>query len=83
MSNEIGRELKVSELQPRTIVLLHKEGRNAMVTMWVVAVGDVYVHFRAGAVHTEFFAERCGPTLEQITDDDHIPMKMFEYLGQA
>jgi hypothetical protein len=82
MSNEVGRELKVSELQPQTVVWLHKEGRNAMATMWVVAVGDVFVHFRAGAVRTEFFAERCGPELEQITDDDHIPMKMYEYLGK-
>jgi hypothetical protein len=81
-ASEIGRELKVSELKPRTIVWLGKEGRDTMATMWVVEVGPVYVHFRAGAVRTEFYAERRGPDLDQITDNDHIPMRMFEYLGE-
>jgi hypothetical protein len=81
--SEIGRELRVSELQPRTIVSLHKVGTNLAVTMWVVEIGDVYVHFRAGAVKTEFLALRCGADLEEICDDTHARIKVFEYLGEA
>jgi hypothetical protein len=79
---EIGRELKVSELRPRTIVWLAKEGRPAIATMWVIEVSEIYVHFRAGAVRTEFYAKRRGPDLEEITDDDNTHMRMFEYLGE-
>lgn len=82
MTNEIGRELKVSDLRPRTIVWLFKEGREAMATMWVVSVGSDYVHFRAGVIKTEFLAARCGPGLESITDDSGWPMKIYEYLGK-
>lgn len=80
--SEIGRELRVSELQPRTIVLLFKEGRSVMVTMWVVRAMSGYVHFHAGAVKAEFLAKRCGPDLEQITDDSGVSMKIYEYLGE-
>ena len=79
---EIGRELKVSELKPKTVVIVWKEGRQAA-TMWVIEVGDVYVHFRAGVVNMEFLALRTGPDLEEITDDHHLPMKIYEYLGNV
>ena len=82
MSDEIGGELKVSQLKPQTVVWLAKEGRDTIATMWVVSIGEVYVHFRAGAVNTEFFAERCGADLETITDSHHVPMHIYEYLGQ-
>jgi hypothetical protein len=78
---EVGRELKVSELQPRTVVVLWKEGRPAMATVWVVKVGANFVQFAAGKIRMEFIALRCGPELEQIIDDDKVPMKIFEYLG--
>jgi hypothetical protein len=83
--SEIGRELRVSELEPRTIVFLHKVGTNIAVTMWVVEIGDVYVHFHAGAAKlapTEFYAVRCGDNLEEVTDDAHNRLKIFEYLGE-
>ena len=81
IQSEIGRELKVRELKPKTVVWLAKEGRDLMATMWVVEVGPNFVHFHAGAVLMDFLAERCGSDLEEITDDDNTPMKMFEYLG--
>lgn len=81
-NSEIGRELKVSELKPRQIVLLWKEGRPVMSTMWVVEVGDVYVHFWAGEVVTNLMVMRRGPDLEEITDSSHLKMKIFEYLGK-
>src|SRR3954470_22303632 len=48
MKNEVGRELKVSELQPQTVVVLEKADVG-MATLWVVEIGDIFVHFRAGA----------------------------------
>jgi hypothetical protein len=81
--NEIGRELKVSELSPRMVVWVGKEGRNTMATMWVVAVLETHVHLRAGAIRTELFLERRGPDLEEITDNSHIPMHLYEFLGVA
>jgi len=83
MRNEVGRELKVSELKSQMVVWLGKEGRDTMATMWVVEVGEVYVHFRAGAVGVELFLKRRGPDLEQITDDTQIPMHVFEFRGVA
>jgi hypothetical protein len=80
--SEVGRELRVSELQPRTIVLLHKVGKDVAATMWVIDVGDLCVHFRAGALNIEFLALRCGADLEEICDDTHTRLKIFEYLGE-
>jgi hypothetical protein len=78
----IGKELKVSELNSRMIVCLWKQSKaNVMVTMWVKDVGAGFVHFWAGEANTHFIATRCGPGLEQITDDSEIPMKIYEYLG--
>lgn len=79
---EIGRALLVSELKPRTVVWLQKEGREVVATVWVVAVMADYVHFRAGAIRTEFFARRYGPDLELLTDDSGLPMQAYEYLGE-
>jgi hypothetical protein len=74
--------LKVSELKPGTVVWLSKQGHPTMSSFWVVAIGPAYVQFRAGAIMMEFFAERCGPDLEEITDDSQLPMKIHQYLGK-
>jgi hypothetical protein len=81
MSGEVGRELKVSELVPRTIVVLKKETNPVFCTVWVVKVWADCVVFFAGELKTDFFAKRTGPGLERITDDSGIPMQIFEYLG--
>jgi hypothetical protein len=81
-SSEIGRELKASELKPGSIVVLAKEGRTAMATVWVVQVGDVWVHFEAPAIRMRFVAVRSGPDLEQLTDDVRSRLRVFEYLGE-
>jgi hypothetical protein len=81
MTKEIGRELKVSELVPRTVVVVNKGGKAA--TMWVVEVAESHVHFYSGVVHTDFIASRTGPDRERITDDTNSPMRIFEYLGEA
>ena len=81
MSREIGRELKVSELRPRTVVWVAKLNRPTA-SMWVLQVHDVMVHFRAGEVNMDLFCLRVGPEGNQLTDDSRIPMKVFEYLGE-
>ena len=83
MRNEVGREMKVSELSPQMVVWLAKEGRDTMASVWVVEVGPIYVHFRAAAVGIELFLERRGPDLEAITDNTHTPMHIFEFRGVA
>jgi hypothetical protein len=81
MMNEVGRELKVSELKPKTVVVVAKQLRPAA-TVWVVEIHPEYVHFRAGSINMEFLAARTGPDLEQITDDSGLPMRVYEYLGE-
>jgi hypothetical protein len=80
-ASEIGRELKVSELKPGTVVWLFKENSDRMATMWVVDVGDVYVHFYAGATQINFLTVRSGADLESVSDDTHTRIQIFEYLG--
>ena len=81
MKNEIGRELRVSELKPKTIVVLERPDV-AAVTMWVMAVGPERVAFWAGANSMGFIARRVGPELEQITDDSGRMLRVYEYLGE-
>jgi hypothetical protein len=83
MKNEIGRELKVSELKWRTVVVLEKSGHPVMSTMWVAEVTNGYVLFTSGVLRTDFMAQRTGPDLEQITDNTGKPMKIYEYLGEV
>jgi hypothetical protein len=80
MSPEIGRELKVSELVPRTVVVLERPDSFAA-SIWVVMVQPEYVVFRAGAISLDFIAKRTGPDLEQITDDTGRQLHVHEYLG--
>jgi hypothetical protein len=81
MTSEIGRELKVSELRPKTVVWVHKGDHAA--TMWVVQVRAGHVHFYSGVRRMDFIAKRTGPGGEQITDDSGAPMKVLEYLGEV
>jgi hypothetical protein len=78
--SEIGRELRVSELQPETIVVLEKPDV-AAATMWVREVLPGHVVFWAGMVSTTFLARRCGKELERISDDSGATMNLYEYLG--
>ena len=82
-NEEVGRELKVSELKPHTVVWLEKETWNVLTTMWVVEVSEAWVHFFAAAADVNFLATRTGPGREAITDDSGIPMKIYEYLGEG
>ena len=83
MKNEIGRELKVSELKPRTVVVLRKETNPTAATMWVIKITDEFVVFTSGVMRTDFAARRTGPKLEQITDNTGVRMHVYEYLGEV
>ena len=76
---EVGRELKVSELKLKTVVVIWKQGRPPA-TLWVIQIAESFVHFFAGEANINFLAKRAG---EGITDDDGLPMKVFEYLGKV
>jgi hypothetical protein len=76
--NEVGRELRIDELKPETIVVLCKEGRPA-ITIWVSRVGTDYVMFYAGEINLTLIAHlREDGTL---ADDSGIHLRVFEYLG--
>jgi hypothetical protein len=79
--SEVGRELRVSELKPRTIVVLERPD-SAMATMWVAEVLPRYVIFLAGVTRTCLISKRTGPHLEQVTDDTGRMLRVYEYLGE-
>jgi hypothetical protein len=82
MNREIGRELKVSELRPRSVVVLQKYGRPCA-TWWVVEIGEMFVQLRAGLTGADFFAVRSGRNRERISDEFNRPMSVYEYLGET
>jgi hypothetical protein len=75
---EVGRELKASELQVGSIVVLVKTGRPGF-TVWVREVAEHYVHFTAGEIRTEFLAKRVG---DRVTDDANSELTMYQFLGK-
>jgi len=84
---EVGRELKVSELQTHTVVVLQKHPPPCpLTTVWVMGVHDSFVHFAMGRVgpnntQVNFIARRTGENNDYIRDDE-MPMKIYEYLGE-
>ena len=80
-SSEIGRELKVSELEVGTVVVVSKAGRPFQITMWVRRLTDTAVFLYAGEVGLRLVLVRCGDARDQVEDEDHLPMKFNEYLG--
>ena len=85
-NNEIGRELKVSELKPRTVVVLMKPSSpllpDVAATAWVLEIGAQRVIFGAGAVHQILALERTGPDLEALADSSGGAIHVYEYLGE-
>jgi hypothetical protein len=78
---EVGRELKVSDLKTRSVVCLQKHAECPLATMWVIGVHEEFVHFAAQKGALNFIARRTGKDKQYIRDDDQ-DMKMFEYLGE-
>lgn len=82
-SSEVGRELKASELRAHTIVWVSKHERAIVLSMWVTEVTASTVALYAGDIRVFLVLKRCGPDLESVEDDDRVPMKIFEYLGEV
>lgn len=83
MENEVGRELKVSDLVRGGIVILAKPGR-PLASVRVIGIGSLFVTFRAqypDGTEIHFVAHRIGPEGEHIADNNTM-MKMYEYLGE-
>ena len=74
---EIGRELKVSELVPDTVVVLTKEGYEGAVSAWVKEVGQVGIVLYAGELrlYALFYVEN-----DELYDDNGR-LHVFQYLG--
>jgi hypothetical protein len=78
--SEVGRPLLAHELVPRTVVVLGRQDRAAMYTVWVSVVGADFVAFLAGEVNTTFLAVRHPDGT--LTDDTDQRILVFEYLGE-
>jgi hypothetical protein len=81
-TNEVGRELKASELNPGTVVIVAPSCHpGAMLTVWVKAVDSKLVVFYAGELnlHIINFVQPDG----SIQDDHGTVIRVYEYLGQA
>ena len=76
-TSEVGRELKASELEPDTVVIVSKEGRNTSITAWVKDVQKVGVVFYAGELRLYSLFFRMGEELH----DDNGRLHVFQYLG--
>ena len=83
-AEEMGRELRVTELKPGTIVVLKcLEGPgHAAITSWVDKVYDDTVIFWMGKLSMYLVLRRVGPEREQITDDAGRLLRVYEYLGE-
>ena len=79
IQNEVGRELAVNKLEPKTIVVLRAANRPA-VTMWVAVVGMDFVAFYAGVTKTTFIAQLREDG--SLADDAGRVIKVYEYLGE-
>lgn len=78
--NEVGRELGVNDLVPRTVVVLQKDGR-PMITAWVARVLTDLVMFYMGETRTTLICVRkADGTLE---DDTPARIRVFEFLGEV
>lgn len=73
--DEIGRELKASELKRGEVVALHAQDR-PYVTVWVQRVEEDRVEFYASSLDLLFSARRHG---EALSDGTGMLVRVFEY----
>jgi hypothetical protein len=83
MSNdaaEWGRELKASELQIKTVVILSRDGLRG-VTAWVTNTSGVFAHFTMGEIKTTLALMKVAEH-DTLIDDTLEPVRVFEYKGE-
>jgi hypothetical protein len=80
--SEIGRELKASELQPMTVVVVRREDHPELAhTLWVIHVSEDQIHLQAnfdGSAEWNFLVQRKG---DEARDGSGHRMYFFEFLG--
>jgi hypothetical protein len=78
--DEIGRELKASELTPQKVYVVKPPNKPYM-TLWVLSIDEHLVEFLAGELHWHIlnFIQPDG----SIHDDQGREVKVFEYLGEV
>jgi hypothetical protein len=83
LRDEIGRELRFSDLKARTIVVIKPpdpQNRGVAFTFWVSAVRPDVAVFTSGVLFCSLVMWR-GPD-DTIIDGDDRRIWVFEYLGQ-
>ena len=79
-AEEMGRELKASELQDGTVVILSRDGLTGF-TAWVeLRILDIVV-FGMGEIKTTLILRRLAD--ETLIDDTQKQVHVFEYLGEV
>lgn len=78
--NEIGRELSIGELKPKTVVIVSREDRSVYATFWVRSITPHYVEFYSGITHVHFLARRLPDG--SLQDDTGHHIHVHEYLGE-
>jgi hypothetical protein len=79
--NELGRMLRVDELAVGTVVVLGREDRPYLCTVWVTNICSEYVLFGAGEIRLTIMAFRHPDG--RLTDDTGARLLVFEYLGEV
>ena len=82
MSEEIGRELKASELKPGVIVVLMKDGSAMAITIWVSRVTENRAEFEARSLGMTLALARTGEDCERLADNAGVRIRAYEYLGE-
>lgn len=76
---ELGRMLRVDELEVKQVVVLAREDRPYMYTVWVTLIDSDCVMFGAGEINTTLIVKRHPDG--RLTDETGARLLVFEYLG--
>lgn len=79
LNPEMGRELLVSDLVVKTVVVVGREDRPHFITVWVGEIAEDFVTFYAGEIHTALIAVRREDGT--LADDTGKRIHVWEYLG--
>jgi hypothetical protein len=78
---EVGRPLLAGDLVVGSVVVVGREDRRHMVTVWVAEVSSAHVMFHAGVIRTALIVERREDGT--LVDDTGRRLLVFEYLGEV
>jgi hypothetical protein len=80
VTEEVGRRLKASELQPRQIVVIAPPGRQELITMYVVEARHNLAVFYSGILKLHI-VNIIGED-DELKDDQGRLVRVYEYLGE-